>query len=661
MAEIPSFLLHQWLGISPEEHSPTHYRLLGLMELEPEAEVIAFVSGWRLKFIEAQMRGALSDMARQLRDRMRAAQRELLDPQMKSSYDAALKASHREWRVPPRAAKDDDIRHWLGVVSSHPSLSIDHLMIGIREDEADVQVLKSQFDQRLSMLRDLEKISTDDEQRRVSALLKGLGQAERRLAKQLANPLSRRESTSVKPRPEPSQSEEEVWPDISSTPLTLEIEGEPTELLRSKKARKSSSRPRKTVKQQIQRPNKISAAAKWSFIGGSVVVCLAISAFAFQQKPPVANRSQKEELETDQVANIPRTVSESVPQIVDPVAAQNDQDLPPQLPGEEKVSDVTEVAQAESPQNSEPDLSSGSTELASASPISSAEPPTTDPGFVPESFGSAADQPAIRSESTSKAPAGGVDEMLESAATLMAVGAKNWKDVTRTLKQASNLFPKDIRPDFYLGLMNSGVGSNDLKAADFHFKKALERSPNHVATLNNLALVEVKDHKIPAARNFFTLATKQGKRPLEVDQNVGRILDQVKFFDIKKDDLKQITALNTNSAAYRPKTGWLYMPLDQTERSLSEYKAFCRDGNLEDCSCNRCGGKATVMCRQCGGRKTVLALGSTSEMRNDGITRPNITTVVTPTSAMLTCPTCRGNGRLDCTDCKDGRDPSLHR
>ena len=66
------------------------------------------------------------------------------------------------------------------------------------------------------------------------------------------------------------------------------------------------------------------------------------------------------------------------------------------------------------------------------------------------------------------------------------------KEAIATLRRASNLYSKDIRPDFYLGLLHSGVGVGDLKMAETHFKKVLDRSPNHLATLNNLALVEVR-------------------------------------------------------------------------------------------------------------------------------------------------------------------------
>ena len=251
------------------------------------------------------------------------------------------------------------------------------------------------------------------------------------------------------------------------------------------------------------------------------------------------------------------------------------------------------------------------------------------------------------------------DELDPDEATSL-MGAKKGKEAITTLKRASNLFPKETRPDFYSGLINSGVGLNDLKAAEFHFNRVLDRLPGHLASLNNLALVEIKNRKIPAARNFFTLAAKQEPRASEIDQNLGRLLNQVRYFEIKGDDLKKMTALNTNSDQFHSKIGWMYMPFDQTERSLSEYKAFCREGKLEDTSCSRCGGKATLMCRTCSGRKTVVALGSNAETRDIGVNRSNVQTIVTPTSATLMCPTCEGNGRLDCTDCVDGRDPGLH-
>src|SRR5262249_51997871 len=150
MADVPPFLLHQWLGIAPQEKSPSSYRILGLADLEPEPDVIAFVSGWRIRFIEEQMRGALSDVAKRLREQMRMAQAQLLDPQQKQNYDAQLRSAQPALAVPGPLLKGDDARRWLGVVTSGSQPTADNLLVGIRQDETDVGVLKSQYEQRLA-------------------------------------------------------------------------------------------------------------------------------------------------------------------------------------------------------------------------------------------------------------------------------------------------------------------------------------------------------------------------------------------------------------------------------------------------------------------------------------------------------------------------------
>ncbi len=674
MLDIPPFLLHQWLGISSDEPAPTHYRLLGLAELEPETDVIEFVAGWRLKFIEQQMRGALSDVARRLREQMRVAQQQLLDPESKSIYDTQLRKLHPDWVIPPRATEGDDARQWLGVVSANPASPLDYLLVGIREDEADPGVLKSQFDQRLAMLRDLEKISTDDEQRRVSVILKALGQAERRLAKQLPTRVSQK---SASPPPLPvaapapaaaaeSESFDEFPDDLfqDMEALSPPLPSKNTSPAPAAASKSKSDSQRSTIqskskkgagKSQVvkKQPVRGSDAMKWSIAGGIGLLCTVVVVVAVMQS--------RSSVKSDVSQQIPKVPVVEEPQEIAKVSP-GDED-PPAIP-ESTSSSSSELLADDSPEPSkneptepepEPETSFGS--APSASSLASAEPMTEPEPETKSESDSAANDSSVGSLASAADLSAGVDGAIVTAASLME--AKKYPEAITALKKAGNQFPKEIRPDFYLGLLNSGVGKNDYKAAEFHFKRVLERSPGQIAALNNLALVEVKDHKISPARNFFTLAAKEQPRPFELDQNLGRILNQVRYFEIKADELKKITALNTNSGAYRPKTGWMYMPLDQTPRSLNEYRSFCINGNLEDRSCSRCGGKATVVCKKCGGKKMAYALGTASETRNIGINQPTMVTNTTPTSSVFACPQCRGAGRLHCDECKDGHDPSL--
>ena len=184
MTEIPPELLHEWLGIPANEANPSHYRLLGLAELEPDPTVIEFVAGWRIAFVEGKKRlDEHAAVAKRLLFVMRTAQHALLEPARKLKYDRLLQAQRPELSTPRFPNPGDDARNWLGVVCTDAAPA-EHLLLGITADETNAAVLKSQFDQRMAMLRDLERAATDDEQRRASKLLDQLAKAELRIVRE---------------------------------------------------------------------------------------------------------------------------------------------------------------------------------------------------------------------------------------------------------------------------------------------------------------------------------------------------------------------------------------------------------------------------------------------------------------------------------------------
>jgi serine/threonine protein kinase len=274
----------------------------------------------------------------------------------------------------------------------------------------------------------------------------------------------------------------------------------------------------------------------------------------------------------------------------------------------------------------------------------------TEPGALPAtSARTVAAEPA-----SSDATSADLDAVIASAA--LFVKARDGKQAITVLKKASREFKNEIRPDFYLGLLHSGVGVNDPKTAEVHFKKALDRSPEHIPTLNNLGLTQMKAHKFGAAASYFASAAKNEPRPIEVNQNLGRMVAQAVPLNIKKDELRKIVALHTSPGSFQPQKGWMYMPIDTSPKMLAEYKSFCIDGRLDDRSCSFCTGLGGVRCKGCGGRGTVLATGTDvrTVQTNNGPA-----TVSTPTSAEVRCTVCNGTGKLDCPRCNDGHDPSL--
>ena len=81
------------------------------------------------------------------------------------------------------------------------------------------------------------------------------------------------------------------------------------------------------------------------------------------------------------------------------------------------------------------------------------------------------DEDVAAAESNSKEDASAsIDELIAKGISL--VQANQRKQAMTPLKRASNLAPKEVRADFYLGLLYLGVGAKDLKDA----KEILENS-----------------------------------------------------------------------------------------------------------------------------------------------------------------------------------------
>ncbi len=83
---------HQWLGISPKDQPPNHYRLLGLDRFESDPEVIGNVADLCMGFVRTFRAGEHSGLSRQILDELAAARKCLLNAQTKANYDAALRA-----------------------------------------------------------------------------------------------------------------------------------------------------------------------------------------------------------------------------------------------------------------------------------------------------------------------------------------------------------------------------------------------------------------------------------------------------------------------------------------------------------------------------------------------------------------------------------------
>jgi len=83
---------HKWLGISPEEQPPNHYRLLGLKLYEGDADVISNACDQRMTHLKSFAAGPRAKVVEKILNRLAAARVCLLDRQSKRAYDEALRS-----------------------------------------------------------------------------------------------------------------------------------------------------------------------------------------------------------------------------------------------------------------------------------------------------------------------------------------------------------------------------------------------------------------------------------------------------------------------------------------------------------------------------------------------------------------------------------------
>ncbi|HUY89872.1 MAG TPA: hypothetical protein VMV10_14145 [Pirellulales bacterium] len=83
---------HKWLGISPKDQPPNHYRLLAIELFESDADVIEGAADQRMAHVRTFQTGRNSALSQRMLNELSAAKLCLLDPQKKAEYDRALKA-----------------------------------------------------------------------------------------------------------------------------------------------------------------------------------------------------------------------------------------------------------------------------------------------------------------------------------------------------------------------------------------------------------------------------------------------------------------------------------------------------------------------------------------------------------------------------------------
>ena len=83
---------HKWLGISPKDQPPHHYRLLAIDVFESDADVISAAADKQMAFIRSFQTGKNAQFSQKILNEIATARVCLLNAAKKAEYDAALRA-----------------------------------------------------------------------------------------------------------------------------------------------------------------------------------------------------------------------------------------------------------------------------------------------------------------------------------------------------------------------------------------------------------------------------------------------------------------------------------------------------------------------------------------------------------------------------------------
>lgn len=144
--------------------------------------------------------------------------------------------------------------------------------------------------------------------------------------------------------------------------------------------------------------------------------------------------------------------------------------------------------------------------------------------------------------------------------------------------EASKANPESIRADFYLGTLYALLYRDSVKA-ERHFKECVDRCErstdllvgsrrtNYVASLNNLALAEVRNGRYDLGIKHWKQALEISPQTPELVQNLGRITQLAglrRGFSERvgkmAGDLYAAACVANNLGAFDASVGWLYIP-----------------------------------------------------------------------------------------------------
>jgi len=100
---------HRWLGISPKDQPPNHYRLLAVDLFEEDPEVIRDAAEQRMAHVRTYGLGKYSEVSQGILNELAAAKVCLFDPERKAAYDKKLREKLKASKAsPPTLSKQPE-------------------------------------------------------------------------------------------------------------------------------------------------------------------------------------------------------------------------------------------------------------------------------------------------------------------------------------------------------------------------------------------------------------------------------------------------------------------------------------------------------------------------------------------------------------------------
>lgn len=151
---------HVWLGISPANQPPNHYRLLGIELFERSGDVIDAAASRQSMTLRDFTSGEHSTLAEKLLDEVKAARFSLLNSAEKSKYDEKLRSELTNKGVaipdPPGGGEEASPGYhlWLGIT---PELQppTHYRLLGLDPFESSEQVIEAGADRQSRYLREV--------------------------------------------------------------------------------------------------------------------------------------------------------------------------------------------------------------------------------------------------------------------------------------------------------------------------------------------------------------------------------------------------------------------------------------------------------------------------------------------------------------------------